>query len=377
MNGIIFNGNMNSNLIPDFHIFCAGTEITTYAWLASKCLLESCPLKYRNNVNIYVHIVGQKKREKEQSHDILRDIENITVIEDLIRIDERKTPFDCFRIDIGGGKIRKFAQRVGNRYSLLRPVSRFIAGPDSRGSLGFYHHEWIHRVCENTHSDKPIMFLDPDMFIADAGLFSESLLTLDPKSYIRGWIWRNNNSLTYHGNTYYPMGTELFLINPKLHSALDIQSENMDTSVLPVIKEAYPDAEIENEQFVDTIFQSCWYAAIQGYQLDNNFSTLKACHPGGVGHIKLEYLNNMPSEEKNKIEWIKLNIARIRLHCRVIELVERLGKGDTFSPRFLERIFQFRDFIVKDSQLAEIWNIPEPLIAGEENMAHVEKLFSS
>ena len=214
------------------------------------------------------------------------------------------------------------------------------------------------------------------MFIADPRFFSDECMHLSSSQYAGGWIWRTNNSVSFNGNTFYPLGTELFIINPKLHLQLDFQKHNADLDSYSLLKRKFPNIEIENEAFIDTLFISSWMAQLEGVSIDTRFSELGVCHPGGVGHIQLDYIKKPPPEIRDVEKWKTLNVGRVRLHSRIIRLIRNLGMSHTLTQEFLDRLFALEHFMKENKELNDLWNSERSLIDGDENIVLVEKLFN-
>ena len=128
---------MNHNSLPPFNIFCAGTQMTGYAWMSAKCLFESCPIEKRESLKISIHLVGLTRREKTIARNVFQGMPYVEIVEDILLLDERKTGFDRFRVDLFQGKSRVLAKKIGRRCPRLKPLSELIGGPDQRSSLVF------------------------------------------------------------------------------------------------------------------------------------------------------------------------------------------------------------------------------------------------
>lgn len=363
-------------MLPDFHILCAGTQMMSYAWLSTQCLIEACPKNKKNDLCIFIHLVAHNKRERLKAKKIFLDQPHVSIIEDIIYPDERIKPFDRWVADFRPESIKKIGEKIRRRIQFLEPLTRVITGPQQRPHLGLYHHEWISAVCRSKSDNQSIVIVDTDMFVMDPMFFEDNMMHLQPKSYAAGWIWRTNNSLQIRDSVLYPLGTELFIINPKLHLELDKQKNNLDLTSYLSLKSEFPEIHIENESFIDTLFMPCWLAQLRGYNVDTRFSDLKVCHPGGVGHIRLDYIRKPPSEIQNLDNWKTLNVGRVRLHSRIINLIQNLGMGYTLAQEFLDRIFALEHFIKEDKELSGLWNSGRSLIDGDENIVLVEKLFN-
>ncbi|WP_309382609.1 hypothetical protein [Cerasicoccus frondis] len=354
---------------------CAGLQVTPYAWIAARSAWLSCPEELRDQLDIRIHFFGVKRAEGRQLEQAFSNQPYVNFEHNTILIDEQKGLGGEHFYQWTSPKARKFIAKIARRIPPLRSSAKLWLG---RLRLGLYHQEWINQVCTDNAEANAIVVLDSDLFLADQRFYAPEQMSLDSQTYGGGWVWRNNNEIRYQGQSLYPLGTELFIINPAKHIQINQQFSNRDKSLFERLQIDHPGVDIQDATFFDTLFYASWEAQLRGYKADIRFHDLAVCHPGGVGHLRPEYLTQpMPNlSPEERISRLRVTIGRVRLHHRVLDFIRELGMADLLNPQLLNRLKQLRELIQSNPELIQIWEDETHKIEGEDHFEEVMKLIT-
>ncbi len=356
------------HLLPDFHIYCCGSDVLAYAAVASRCV-RACALEAGlPPPAVEVHLNGLYGWHKRFAQAIFAQEPHVRLTLDSVRMDEdRSAMARALRVAFGSVLVTRL-RRKAVCFGLPTRLVQGVFGSSPRSDGGQYHQEWMNGLCRRFSTMERLVILDADMFLADPGAFASGALHLDKSEFCRGWIYRFEAQMIFQGKQYKPVGTEFVVLSPGLHARINPQRTNHDSDVFDRLRDIEPAAVFDPAgQPPDTFYGACWAATLKGYEVSDALSSVRACHAGGVGHISETQLH---SESFNHVL-----IPRCRIHVKIIEMIDRIGMGWMLTKSFRTRIKNLYEAILALPDGEKKWK-ETPMIQGEDVLEEIEDLIA-
>ena len=276
--------------LPPIHIMAGGIHALPYARFAAECLWHSCPEELRNKLQI---IIGVFAIPKELMADATRFLEAVPCVS--VLLNPVKVPLKIFNLPQGYtrhriSKVLRITRQVFDRMG-IPPAIQIRLSPRVNGGFAQYHQEYFIRVCHLERNRSSICIVDADFFISDPHFFAELVKKPAKNIFASAWTERPACGASLNGKTYYPVGTECVRLTPKIFNRLNWQVQTPDDPLQNRLIKRHPGIKFQRK-VVDTIYQFCWEAQIEGMKTECSFKDIQVCHVGGFGHSRVEYIKD-------------------------------------------------------------------------------------